>query len=960
MQVQDILHGFRVTERRELPELSAVLWRMEYEKNGAELLFLDREDDNKTFAIAFKTIPEDDTGVFHIIEHSVLCGSDKFPVKEPFVELLKGSMQTFLNAMTFPDKTVYPVSSQNNKDFYNLVDVYMDAVLHPAILKNPMIFRQEGWHPELSSAEGELTCQGVVLNEMKGAYSSVDEVIDEEIARLLFPDNCYGKDSGGEPSAITTLSYERFLYFHKKYYHPSNARILLDGSVDLEEILPLLDAYLSDYERAEIDTEIAEQAPVSPAPVKKYYEISPEEDAAGKVRVALGFGSYRYDEREKQIALSVLLDLLCGSNEAPLKKTLLSEGLCEDIILHPYDGIYRSMLILELRNTEEEKVPALLSAFSRVIAEMTEGLDRAHLTASLNNLEFRLRERDFGTTPRGLVYALSMLETWLYGGDPAQNLLFDDAMAFLRREAENGYFERLLAETLKDNPHRATLILLPSATLGEERSAAEKRRMEEWKRSLGEAGVREILRQNEELKAWQSTPDTKEALATIPSLSLSDISPLPEKLPTEEGEIGGVPLLYHDIPTDGIAYLDLYFNVNDLTRTELSLLPLLASCLGHLETESYSTLALQDELKTELGAVSATAVAYELSQSNEETKLFFRISVSALETRKARITPLLTELLYRTRYRDTEAIRRLLRQMKLSAEDAFVSSGHTAGIARIEGQLTAAGAASEVLSGYESYLFLKEEDKDFDARAEAISEDLLAICKKIFTKERLVIGHTGKRDDAFLTDLVSSLASDGVTPPAAVPFPTLPAQKEGIAVPTQVSFAEAGALLPVPFCGQMYVARQILSLEYLWNSIRVRGGAYGAGASIRKNGMLLFYSYRDPNPARSITHYREVGAFLRDFAKETPDLTKYVIGAVAALDSLLSPSVKGLVATAEHIKGITYEEKARTRREMLATDAESLLSIATALDAVADALRLCVIGSEEALSACALDKTFSL
>lgn len=960
MQIQDLLHGFRVTKRRELPEISAVMWEMEYEKNGAELIFLDRADDNKTFAITFKTVPEDDTGVFHIIEHSVLCGSDKFPVKEPFVELLKGSMQTFLNAMTFPDKTVYPVSSQNNKDFLNLINVYMDAVLHPAILKNPMIFRQEGWHPELSEKDGELTYQGVVLNEMKGAYSSVDEIIDEEMTRLLFPDNCYGKDSGGEPSAITTLTYERFLYFHKKYYHPSNARIFLDGSVDLAAVLPLLDSFLSAYERAEIDASIAEQAPVSPAPVKKYYEISPEEDPAGKVRVALGFGSYRYDEREKQIALSVLLDLLCGSNEAPLKKALLSEGLCEDVILHPVDGIYRSSLILELRNTEEDKIPALLSTFRCVISEMAEGLDRAHLTASLNNLEFRLRERDFGTTPRGLVYAISMLETWLYGGDPAQNLLFDDAMAFLRREADNGYFEGLLRETFLKNPHHATLILLPSATLGAERAAKEKARMAECKRALGEDGIGEVLQMNRELKAWQSTPDTSEALAAIPALSLSDISPLPERIPTEKGSINGVPLLFHDIATDGILYLDLFFNVNDLSREELSYLPLIASCLGNLATEHYSPLALQDALKTDLGAVSATAVAYELAKDHKSTKLFFRLGVSALQSRRERIAPLISEMFYHTRYDDPNAIRRILRQMKLAAEDAFLSSGHAAGIARVEAQLTASGAASELLSGYEGYRFLKETDKTFDADFCRISSDIEDICKKIFTKERLTIGYAGKRGAAPLEDITASLRSDGVAPSETVAFPLLQNRSEGISVPAQISYAQGGALLPMPFCGQMQVAAQILSLEYLWNGIRVQGGAYGAGCGIRKSGLLFYYSYRDPNPSRSIDYYRKSAAFLREFAKGSPDLTKFIIGTVAARNSLLSPSLKGLVASAEHIKGITYEEKVRTRRELLSANAEDLLRIADAIEAACDALHLCVIGSDDAIGTCPVEKTLTL
>ena len=952
MKIGEILYGFCVTERRELPEIGAVLWRMVYQKNGAQLIFLDRKDENKTFAVAFKTIPEDDTGVFHIIEHSVLCGSEKFPVKEPFVDLLKGSMQTFLNAMTYPDKTVYPISSRNDKDYLNLIDVYMDAVLHPLILRDPRIFRQEGWHPELFSEEDEMTCVGVVLNEMKGAYSSVDEVISEEMTKLMFPDLCYGKDSGGEPSAITTLSYEKFLYFHQKYYHPSNARIFLDGSVNLDEVLPLLDGYLSAYEKKEIDATIPDQTPVAPAPERKYYAISPSEDTAGKVRVALGFGGYRYDEQAKQIALAVLLDLLFGTNESPLKKALLSEGLCEDVCLSSYDGIRQSIVTLELRNTEEEKIPKLTDTLTRALKEAAAGLDRRRLTASLNSLEFRLRERDYGSMPRGLVYALSSLDTWLYDGDPAQNLCFGEVMAYLRREMNNGYFEQVLREVFLDNPHRATLVLLPSKTLEKEREEAERSRMAAWKKSLGKEGVREIIRESEELRAWQQTEDSEETRATLPRLSLSDISDAQEELPNELTSIGDTPLLYHDIKTDGIVYSDLLFNVNDLGREELLLLPLLTATLGQLGTARYDALALQDEIKTWIGALTFGADPVSQKNRTDRAVVNFTVGVSVLEENRGKVADILEEILCHTDFTDTDAVGHILRQLKTGGEEYFVSSGHSAAIGRAASHFSVAGAVDELLSGYESYRFLKEKDENFAKCKEEIAKSLFSLAKKIFTKERLTVSLTGKRESDFLLPLIGALASDRVTPPHHIACDLPAVCGEGIAIPSQVSYAVMMARDSLPFSGAALVAQKILSLEYLWNAIRVQGGAYGAGFAIRLNGSFFTYSFRDPDAARSLGCYRGSADFLRKFAEETPDLTKYIIGAVAAYEPLLSPRAKGAFATSAYLQGITCEDRVRTRREMIATTPKDLAAIADRIEEAEKHAALCVVGPVAALDAC--------
>lgn len=952
MKIGELLYGFRVTERRELPEIGAVLWRMVYEKNGADLIYLEREDENKSFAIAFKTIPEDDTGVFHIIEHSVLCGSEKFPVKEPFVDLLKGSMQTFLNAMTYPDKTVYPVSSRNDKDFLNLIDVYMDAVLHPLILRDPRIFRQEGWHLELFSEEEDLDCVGVVLNEMKGAYSSVDEVISEEMTKAMFPDLCYGKDSGGEPTAITTLSYERFLYFHQKYYHPSNARIFLDGSMNLDEVLPLLDGYLSAYEKKNIDATIPDQAPVAPAPVRKYYPLSPSEDAEGKVRVALGFGSCRYDEQAKQTAVEVLIHLLTETNESPLKKALLSAGLCEDVTVSAYDGIRQTIVTIELRNTSEEKIPLLLDTLTRVFTEAAAGLDRQRLTAVLNNIDFRLRERETGSFPLGLAFALSSLETWLYDGDPAQNLCFGETMAYLRREMENGYFERVLREVFLENPHRATLIFLPSKTLEAEREQEEKARLSAWKKSLGTEGVREIIRESEELRAWHESEDSEEARATLPMLALSDISKTQDVPTVEVGQVGDVPLLYHNTNTAGIAYPGLRFSVNDLGREELLLLPLLAATLGQLATEHYDALALQDEIKTWLGNLSFAASVTGRRDRPDDARVGFTCSVSVLEENRERVAGILEEILCHTDFSDADAIAHILRQAKLEGDESIIAAGHLCAIGRAVSHFTTSAAVDELLSGYEFYSFVKEKAENLDKCKYELSKSLASLANKIFTKERLTLSLTGKKETDFLLPLLRVLKSDGVLPPEKIAYPLPPVCGEGIAVPSQVSYAVMAARDALPFGGSAMVAQKILSLDYLWNAIRVQGGAYGAGFSFRFGGTLFAYSYRDPNAARSLGCYRECADFLRKFAAGNPDLTKFIIGAVAAFEPLLSPRMRGNYAISNYWQDITREDILRMRREMIATTPKDLAAIADRIEKAGANAAVCVVGSATALDAC--------
>ena len=954
MNVNDLIFGFRVVEQREVADIAATMWRMVYEKNGAELVYLDRKDENKSFAISFKTIPTDDTGVFHIIEHSVLCGSQMFPSKDPFVELLKGSMQTFLNAMTFNDKTMYPVSSRNERDFLNLVDVYMDAVLHPMMREKKEIFLQEGWHYELDEQSGALSYKGVVFNEMKGAYSSVDEVMSEEIMKALYPDVCYGKDSGGDPRYIPDLTYEQFVASHAKYYHPSNARIVLDGTMNLETVLERLSFFLESYDRLELPEENLLQPTVAPIHRRGSYELSEQESEEGKVRAAYAYAAARFDDPMRILALSCITEALAGTNEAPLKKALLDGSLCEDASFSLLDGIAEPSLILELRNTTEENLE-LLTARARAVFEdaVTCGIDRTRLVAALNSMEFRLAERDYGSLPKGLVFAITMMESWLYGGDPMQNLALSDTLNALRASLDTDYYEKLLAEVVLDNERTGSVVLTPSKTLAAERLADERARLDAARAAMSDEDLAALRAENAALLTWQSEEDTPEILATLPTLTLEDIPASVEALPTEELTLCDTKVLSHPIATSGIDYLTLRFLATDVSPAQYSSLSLLTFLLRSLATERHSALELENEISTYLGHMSFSAEVVPTDAHGEALALYLTASVSALEKNREYVLDLLPEVLYETLFDDKEQIHNLIRQQKLALEESFSGGGHQAALARASAYVTPAGCVSEFLNGYEYFRWLKDFEESFDERFDAEREVLEDLLHRLVDRERLLLSHTGAFSEEFVTELLWCFPAVGIKPVATFSFPTMGALREGIRIPSQVSYAVRVTADPAPLYGPFMVARNILSFEYLWNEIRVKGGAYGAGFIARRGGALAYYSYRDPSASRSLDVYRGAGDFLRSFADGLDAIpVKFIIGAVAAQDPLRTPRQMGMQADANYLTGFTYEDECRMRREMLATTPADLLRIADRLDAMNEEDAVCVVGAGEKLEEC--------
>ncbi|MBQ3015311.1 MAG: insulinase family protein [Clostridia bacterium] len=952
MKPQKNMHGFEFISSREVPELSGTLHEAVYTKNGAKLLFIDREDSNKTFAIAFKTIPTDDTGVFHIIEHSVLCGSEKYPVKEPFVELLKGSLKTFLNAFTFPDKTMYPVSSRNEKDFLNLVDIYMDAVLHPLAIKKKEIFYQEGWHYELHKKSDDIIYKGVVFNEMKGAYSSADEVEMEEMSALLYKDSCYGRDSGGNPTAIPTLTYEDFVASHAKYYHPSNSRIILDGSVDLDKTLALLDSFLSEYDYLEVDSDIPMVEPMGYAEKTIAYEISEGEDPEGKARVCLGFAASDFSDRKTISALTILSDAIAGTNEAPFKKAMLDSGLCEDVNFISYDGIQQNSILIEIKNVKEQnidKVKTLCFDTLRAIADS--GINKDALLASHNSLEFRMREQDMATFPAGIAYAISALDTWLYGGDPMSSLSFESDIAFLRDALSGDYYEKLLRRIFLESKHSAALYMLPSAKLGEQRIALEKSRLALAKANMDDEDLDKLIALNDELEAWQKSSDSAEALATIPSLGVEDINKLPEKYPSTIYELEGVPAVYTESSSRGITYTSLLFDVSDFDKDELCVASLVIEILKNVETENYDAVSLQNKIKTELGTLGFGSI---VATKDGKTTPYIQIGISCLDSKRASAVELCREVALGSKFTDKSVIEIIVKQLKTQSAEAIAASGHSVAFARAASYVSREAAVSEYIDGLENYLWIKELDKNFAARADEFCEKLATVSSKIFTRARLTACHSGSRADEYMKNMIDMLP-EGVDFERGSKIEPLGVRREGLLIPASIAFASKAAnvfSVADTLHGSLGAVRSILSFGYLWNAIRVQGGAYGAGFIKRNNGTVGYYTYRDPDAKRSLGVFDESTSFLRSLAESGDDITNFIIGAVGDSDPLITPKVLSALSVASYLRGETYESRAKAREELISTGKDELLAMADILDSAFANAGVCVVGGKDKLEAC--------
>lgn len=938
LQVGTKLHGFTVERVRKVEELSGTLYEMRHDKTGAELCWMDNGELNKLFSVAFKTLPEDDTGVFHILEHSVLCGSEKYPVKEPFVDLMKSSMNTFLNAMTYPDKTVYPVSSRNEQDFLNLMSVYLDAVFAPNLLRNPNIFYQEGWHTEMD-AEGNLSFKGVVFNEMKGATAGVDRALFAGAQAILFPDNCYRFESGGDPAAIPNLTYEQYCDTYRRFYHPSNARFFLDGSVPMDKTLAEINSYLDKFERNEEKHILPLQTPKA-AELTQYYEVAPGE-AENKAVISLAKLLCGFEDKKTASAASILCEYLTDTNESPLTKAIMEAGLAEDVDMGTLDEMAQVGFLLNVRNTSPEKEEAIRTTIRTTVEGLLEKeLDKNALTACLNRTVFRLRDQQ---EPAGLIRALRSLGTWLYEGDPLEGMTMNDTVAELRDMVENGGFDALLRSMLLDEDTLCIIRTLPSETLGQEKVEKENARLAALKASWKEEDVAALKDMNEKLLAWQMTPDSPEQSACMPMLSLSEIGEEMEFTDTEASTVNGVTVLYHPVATNGIVHMNMYFALTDKTLPELTSLNLLGNLFSNLPTKSHpDTAALQQEIKSYIGRLSFGLIPTAPKGQSEKCCPMLTAICSVLEENLPKAMALVHEILTETDFSNKEIIHMLLLQAVEEQKQFAMMRGHNLAFTESTAHLSAANAVSEALSGLTAIKSTQALAKDFDNAIDGVIAQFEQVVNESICRTRMTLSFTADKPVA-AEEIVSAY-------PAGTPVEKLAAYKTelpyklGIAIPAQVGFSSQAALSPRS--GVLKVAAQMLSLDHLWNVVRVQGGAYGAGL-VSRGENLMTYSFRDPTPAKTIDAYASMAEVLEAYCNsdEAPD--KYIISTAA--EPLMAPAQKGAMADSQWFTGISREDALKDRRELLHTTKEQMRAFVPTLKALAEG-PVCLVGPQSALT----------
>ncbi len=946
MQNEISRHGFVPVRTKRLAELDATLHEMSHVKTGASLIYLERKDENKTFAIAFPTPPKDDTGVFHIIEHSVLCGSAKYPLKDPFAELLKSSLNTFLNAITYEDRTVYPVSSRCEKDFINLTDVYLDAVFAPKLLENPLIFAQEGWHYEYDRESDSLSYNGVVYNEMKGAYSSPDELSALALNRSLYSDSIYCRDSGGSPDAIPNLTYDEVKATHQKHYHPSNAKIFLDGDIDLDKLLPLIDSHLCRFDRREPIVLDSISAPKAVAPETVRFEISEKESPEGKARIVFGYSVPDSESGLAQLTGSIFADLLCSSNASPLKKALLDKGLCKDAVMYSSRSRHQTLAI-EVRDTDANKYGEIKEIIEKTLDGLIKnGISRDILTSILNRLEFKLRERDFGSLPCGVAFAMTVFGDWMYGKAPEDAILYGDKIAELRARLDTDYYEKKLAEMITDNPHNASVIMLPDPKLNEKNTKNQLEKLKQVRSSLSNEDIQEIEEKLTALREWQQSEESEEALSSIPSLSISDVPGKSSFADVIESTVNGVKILRPQVNVNGIVYISLYFNASDLKEDELFKLSLLSSAILNFGTATKGPLALQADIKTNLGSFYTST---DVGRRDGISTPYLKLGASALCTRLDDLLRITADVLLTTKIDSTREIENLLSQAKSQIEDAFLASGESVALSRVEAGISEGGAITEYFGGYEAYKIISNILDDPD-KTNALTQELNGLLAKIVTKNRLTVSVSGDIDGDFVSRLIALFPEEKdeiktvCTPPCAK-------ENEFFLIPSKVAYAVMGGEAPEvrENLGYFRVARSILSYEYLWNTVRVEGGAYGTGFVPRRDGSLAFYSYRDPSPARSFGCYKASPAYLRSLAESDFDLTKFIIGGIGEYDMLTTPRTASIIATTNYLNDWTARDEQRARDMMLTMTPEHLNTVADIIDRALENPRTVTVGGKEHL-----------
>lgn len=956
MEVGKIYEGFRLISEKKINEINSTGRVFIHEKTGAKLFHIENDDDNKVFSISFRTPPENSTGLPHILEHSVLCGSDKFPVKEPFVELVKGSLNTFLNAMTYSDKTMYPVASRNEKDFFNLMDVYMDAVLHPSIYKIPEIFMQEGWHYELENKDSDMEYRGVVYNEMKGAFSSPESILFRKVQESLYPDTPYHVESGGDPDVIPELTFEEFLDFHSKYYHPSNSYIFLYGDGDILKQLGFLnDNYLKYYDRIDIDSSI----PLQPSfdkirEMKVPYPISSDEDTNDKAYISLNFSVGRSTDPEIYLAFEILEHMLLETPAAPLRKAIIDADLGKDVLGRFDNSIFQPVFSVAVKNSNEREKDRFKTVVYDTLRKLVEkGIDKELVEASINLKEFELREADFRGFPKGLLYNIKCMDSWLYDEEPYLHLNFEPVIEKIKQALKNDYFERLIKKYLLENTHGSLIVLEPSKGLSERKAREIKEKLSKYKAGLSDADIERIVNETKKLKERQMTPDTKEALDTIPMLALKDINPKAEEIPLSVRKENGRDVLFHSTFTGGIVYLNLYFNMEHVPKELVPYAGLLAEVYGKTSTEKYDCGTLSNQININTGGIEFNSEAYIENGSNTEFHPVFTVKSRALTERLPKAVELMEEIINHTKFDDKKRILEVIREAKSRFEMIMFDRGHVVASKRAASYFSPVSLYNELVSGFSFYKFIAEIEKDFDTKAREVEEKLSEVSELIFNRNNLLVSYTAEEKDYDSLRKVLHVITDNLRdenlPAEDFDF-EISRENEGLMSPGSVQYVAKGynfIELGYEYTGSLQVLQTIAGYDYLWNLIRVQGGAYGAFAAFGRGGNTYLSSYRDPNLKRTIDVFNGIKDYLKEFNVDEQEMTKYIIGTISRIDSPLTPSMKGERAAVNYISHITQEDLQSERDQILSCTQKDIQKLSRMLGDVMNQDCFCVLGSEK-------------
>lgn len=955
MTIHDLAE-YEILDEHRVEDVQSDGFILRHKKSGARIAVLSNNDDNKVFYIGFRTPPEDETGVPHIIEHTTLCGSKKFPVKDPFIELAKGSLNTFLNAMTYPDKTVYPVASCNDQDFKNLMDVYLDAVFNPNITKYEEIFKQEGWHYELTGKDDELKINGVVYNEMKGAYSSPDEVLSSQIYRSLFPDNTYSKDSGGNPEYIPKLTYEAYLDFYHKYYHPSNSYIYLYGDMDVVERLEWLDKeYLSLYDYKKVNSEINKQPAFDEIKnVEAQYSITMDDSQENKTY--LSYNRVVGDSLDEMLyqAFDVLDYALVSSPGAPVKQALIDAGIGDDVYGSYDAGILQPVFSFVAKNANASQADEFESIIENTLKEVVKtGINKEALLAGINSSEFKFREADFGQFPKGLLFGLNCLDSWLFDDmKPFIHLECLGTFAKLRKAVDTDYFEKLIQEYLLDNTHGSSVTVKPKRGLGNEREEALAKELSDYKASLSDEEIKKLIEDTEHLKKYQEEPSSDEDLRKLPMLTRADMKKNAMPFSNIEDELLDVKVVRHDIESNGIDYISFLFDAGDFAQSELGYLGFFTNALGLVSTEKYSYTDLANATNIYTGGISTGTASHPDIKDRNNFVFKFEVKLKVLEKNLDKALELMEQMLLSSDFTDTKRLGELVAQIKARLQANLSSSGHLVAAMRSMSSFSRYALYQDELKGIAFYRSICRIEKKLSESPKSVSDKLAAIAKKLFARNRMLISFTGNNEaygnaKPSLEKVIAGFNKmSAVGNQAEVHFNTA---KEAFIDASQIQYvAKTGDFIceGYEYTGALRLLRIILSYDYLWINVRVKGGAYGCMNTFLRSGESYFVSYRDPNLSDTLDVYDRIPEYIKSFSPDERDMTKYIIGTFSALDTPMNPEAKGSRSLSAYLQGIAYEQIQKERNEILNAQPEDIRRLADLVEAVLKKDSICVIGNE--------------